>query len=360
MSLTDLPPFPLRVSQGIPISSQAHDDIHEGLRLAYNILSAAVNQLVINSGVIPAGVVEDFAGTSLPTGYLWCDGSTKSQSTYPALYLAIGTTWNTGGEGAGNFRLPKAQGRVSICANPLNGISADTPTLSTRTLGVKYGTETSSVTFPTFSPGTFPALTGGVLPSSSGGSFPALTGGALPSSSGGNFPALIGGALASSSGGAFQTLTGGVPPTLIASGGGNITSETKSGVTINGQIACVGAGIEGAAAAGCSTLSVADFSVDFSKATIISAITFDSGSYPDLTGGSFPVFDAGSFQTLTSSSFPTFDAGSFQTLTGGSFPTFIAGSFPTLTAGTPPSSSGGSNTTSTMQPSICLNKIIKY
>jgi microcystin-dependent protein len=55
---------------------------------------------------VPAGVISPFGGTVAPSGYLPCDGSVVSQTTYAALYAAISTTWNTGGEGAGNFRLP--------------------------------------------------------------------------------------------------------------------------------------------------------------------------------------------------------------------------------------------------------------
>lgn len=54
----------------------------------------------------PPGMIGPFAGLAAPSGWLFCDGSVVSQSTYSALYAAIGTTWDTGGEGAGNFRLP--------------------------------------------------------------------------------------------------------------------------------------------------------------------------------------------------------------------------------------------------------------
>jgi len=58
----------------------------------------------------PAGIIAPFAGTSAPSGWLACDGSAVSQTTYATLYAAIGATWNTGGEGAGNFRLPDLRG----------------------------------------------------------------------------------------------------------------------------------------------------------------------------------------------------------------------------------------------------------
>jgi microcystin-dependent protein len=63
---------------------------------------------------IPTGAMLDFAGSSSPSGFLLCDGSVVSQTTYAALFAAIGTFWNTGGEGAGNFRLPNFQRRTAV------------------------------------------------------------------------------------------------------------------------------------------------------------------------------------------------------------------------------------------------------
>jgi microcystin-dependent protein len=58
----------------------------------------------------PAGIIAPFAGTVVPSGWLACQGQAVSQVTYAALFAAIGTTWNTTGEGAGNFRLPDLRG----------------------------------------------------------------------------------------------------------------------------------------------------------------------------------------------------------------------------------------------------------
>jgi microcystin-dependent protein len=58
----------------------------------------------------PAGIIATFAGTSAPSGWLACNGAIVSQTTYATLFAAIGATWNTGGEGAGNFRLPDLRG----------------------------------------------------------------------------------------------------------------------------------------------------------------------------------------------------------------------------------------------------------
>jgi len=62
---------------------------------------------------IPAGVINAFAGTSVPSGWLECDGSAVSRSTYAALFTAIGTTYGTG-DGATTFNLPLTARRTLV------------------------------------------------------------------------------------------------------------------------------------------------------------------------------------------------------------------------------------------------------
>lgn len=59
----------------------------------------------------PPGVVEAYAGTSYPpAGYLLCDGSLVSRTTYAALFAAIGTTFGVG-DGSTTFALPDLRAR---------------------------------------------------------------------------------------------------------------------------------------------------------------------------------------------------------------------------------------------------------
>ena len=48
----------------------------------------------ITSGLLPAGVVFPYSGSVAPKGWLLCDGSDISITTYADLYAAIGTTYN--------------------------------------------------------------------------------------------------------------------------------------------------------------------------------------------------------------------------------------------------------------------------
>lgn len=55
--------------------------------------------------VVSPGMVFAYAGGSIPSGYLLCDGSAVSRSTYSSLFSAIGTTYG-GGDGSTTFNLP--------------------------------------------------------------------------------------------------------------------------------------------------------------------------------------------------------------------------------------------------------------
>lgn len=62
---------------------------------------------------IPAGSLVDFAGSSAPTGWLICDGSAISRSSYAGLYAAIGTSFGAG-DGTTTFNLPDTRGRATV------------------------------------------------------------------------------------------------------------------------------------------------------------------------------------------------------------------------------------------------------
>lgn len=61
------------------------------------------------AAAVPSGAVFYFAMTSVPTGYLACNGSAVSRTTYAALFTAIGTTFGTG-DGSTTFNLPDLRG----------------------------------------------------------------------------------------------------------------------------------------------------------------------------------------------------------------------------------------------------------
>lgn len=75
---------------------------------------------------VPIGSLVSFAGTTLPNGYLLCDGAEVSISSYPELFATIGTSYNGSVPlvGIATFRLPDLRGRMAIGADNMNnGIS---------------------------------------------------------------------------------------------------------------------------------------------------------------------------------------------------------------------------------------------
>jgi microcystin-dependent protein len=62
-----------------------------------------------SSQIVPTATVTAFAGSSAPAGWLMCDGSAVSRTTYASLFSAIGTTYGAG-DGSTTFNLPNTQG----------------------------------------------------------------------------------------------------------------------------------------------------------------------------------------------------------------------------------------------------------
>lgn len=94
-------------------------------------LAAAVQNLLI-----PAGMLAPYAAATAPTGWLLCDGSSYSTSTYAALYAVIGTAF---GSGSGTFKVPDLRGRTIVGNGTGTGLTA-------RTIADVFGTETHTLT----------------------------------------------------------------------------------------------------------------------------------------------------------------------------------------------------------------------
>ena len=57
----------------------------------------------------PIGAIDAFGGATAPTGWMLCDGSAISRTTYSELFTAIGTGYGVG-DGSTTFNLPNGQG----------------------------------------------------------------------------------------------------------------------------------------------------------------------------------------------------------------------------------------------------------
>lgn len=93
------------------------------------------------------GLIESFAGNTLPSGYLPCDGREIKKDAFPALFNKIGYTYGGAGE---NFRLPDLRGQflrgwsgsgiASTQTPDQNRVLGSTQTFSTSVDGVQART----------------------------------------------------------------------------------------------------------------------------------------------------------------------------------------------------------------------------
>ena len=62
---------------------------------------------------IPTGTIVPWTDSSIPTGFLECNGAAVSRSTYSALFAIVGTTYGAG-DGSSTFGLPDLQNNVAV------------------------------------------------------------------------------------------------------------------------------------------------------------------------------------------------------------------------------------------------------
>jgi microcystin-dependent protein len=98
--------------------------------------------------LVPIGVVWQYAGTSAPSGFLFCYGQSLVRTDYADLFTAIGTTY--GAADGTHFSLPDYRGRVPAGKDDMGGSSANRLTnaddgLNGDTLGATGGGETQTL-----------------------------------------------------------------------------------------------------------------------------------------------------------------------------------------------------------------------
>ena len=102
--------------------------------------------------ILPAGMLMPYAGSTEPTGWVFCYGQTVnsvSNTAYARLWTAIGTTY--GGASASSFILPDLRGRTIAGKDNMGGTTASRLTaagsgITGTTLGAAGGVETYALT----------------------------------------------------------------------------------------------------------------------------------------------------------------------------------------------------------------------
>jgi phage-related tail fiber protein len=88
----------------------ANPETLAGFGIKDSYTKAEVEALIAKASALPVGSIVAFPVDSPPPGFLELDNSVKSSATYPDLSAYLGSKFNKGDEGVGNFRLPEARG----------------------------------------------------------------------------------------------------------------------------------------------------------------------------------------------------------------------------------------------------------
>jgi microcystin-dependent protein len=65
------------------------------------------------TAALPPGTLTAFGGSTAPSGWLVCDGSAISRTTYSLLFAVVGTSYGAG-DGSTTFNLPDLRGRTPV------------------------------------------------------------------------------------------------------------------------------------------------------------------------------------------------------------------------------------------------------
>jgi len=91
--------------------------------------TTTVVQAILVGSVIPSGTISPFGGGTVPSGWLLCDGTAVSRTTYASLYASI-LHANGYGDTSTTFNLPDLRGRF---LRGVDGIAGNDPDKAGRT-----------------------------------------------------------------------------------------------------------------------------------------------------------------------------------------------------------------------------------
>lgn len=95
--------------RGIVVSGDNPETL-AGMGIKDTYTKTEIEAMIAQASALPVGAITSFPVNKVPPGFLELDGSVKAVATYPDLASHLGTAFNQGGEGAGNFRLPDLRG----------------------------------------------------------------------------------------------------------------------------------------------------------------------------------------------------------------------------------------------------------
>lgn len=114
------------------------------------VFKTTVGTIINSIATPPIGSMMMFAGSVLPTGWLFCDGSLQNRSTYQKLFQVIGTAYDAS-VGSAYFRLPDLRGRFPLGKDNMSSPNVGTSPGNTingynaNVLGNEGGSETKVI-----------------------------------------------------------------------------------------------------------------------------------------------------------------------------------------------------------------------
>lgn len=129
------------VDDGAVTTSKVADGAITTDKLADQSVTA---QKLVPGAATPAGTVSMFAGATPPAGWLICDGSAVSRTTYAALFGVTGAIYGAG-DGSTTFNLPNLQDRFPLGKSGGSSLGA-TGGASTLNLQHMHGTGNHALT----------------------------------------------------------------------------------------------------------------------------------------------------------------------------------------------------------------------
>jgi microcystin-dependent protein len=132
---------------------------------------------------VNTGLIIPWSSTSIPSGFLECDGSAVSRSTYSALFAVIGTTYGSG-DGSTTFNLPDLNEKLAIKKGASNSLGQTAGSANSSSAGnLSITVENTTLPVNLIGPHTHPQAAApaggksGPTPRSGGGGSTGATGG---------------------------------------------------------------------------------------------------------------------------------------------------------------------------------------
>jgi microcystin-dependent protein len=157
MTLLPTPPassFPiLTMNTGGTMGSISPDQVGQGMSsvgadaIATTMDSTGANTIaskITNAAfIIPSGVIMPYMGTALPTGWLWCDGTSYLRTDYPTLFATVGTA--SGAADPTHFNVPDLRGFFMRGVSGTSGNDPDASLRGQQHVGANGGNNVGSV-----------------------------------------------------------------------------------------------------------------------------------------------------------------------------------------------------------------------